>query len=79
MNKDFSAFPQTAFNGEGLLTTSDEKEFTGLTKREYFAAKALQGVVSNQSFLKNLNADPELVATAILEISDELLKQLEIN
>lgn len=76
-NKDFSAFPQTAFDSDGLLTTGDIKVFTGLTKREYFAAKALQGVVSNQSFLKNLNAEPKLVATAILEIADELLKQLE--
>lgn len=48
----------------------------GLTKREYFAGQTLQGIVSNQEFLKNLNAEPKIVVKAILEITDELLKQL---
>lgn len=48
----------------------------GLTKREYFAAKAMQGILGNQEFLKNLNADPDLVVTGILEISDKLLDRL---
>lgn len=49
----------------------------GLTKREYFAALAMQGIVSNQPFLINLNAEPKDVARACIEIADEVLKQLE--
>jgi|TARA_R110001606_G_C15078692_1_gene616979 hypothetical protein len=49
----------------------------GLTKREYFAAKALQGITANQPFIKNLNAEPELVAIAVLEIADKVLELLK--
>ena len=49
----------------------------GLTKREYFAGLAMQGLCSNQEFLKNLNGEPNSVAQACIEIADELLKQLE--
>ena len=54
-----------------------EKQYSGLTKREYFAGLAMQGFCSNQEFLKNLNGDPNLTAQACIEIADELLKQLE--
>ena len=53
------------------------KPLIGLTKREYFAGLAMQGLCSNQEFLKNLNGDPNLIAQACIEIVDELLKQLE--
>lgn len=49
----------------------------GLTKREYFAAMAMMGIVSNQEFLRNLNAQTDLVVEAILEISDKLLLAFE--
>jgi hypothetical protein len=58
-------------NGNAL-----HKDAMGLTKREYFAAMAMQGIVSNQEFLKNLNAEPDLVVTGILEIADKLLARL---
>ena len=68
---------QTAF-GYGFTTAdgSSHVEEKGLTKREYFAAMAMQGIVSNQEFLKNLNAEPDLVVTGILEIADKLLARL---
>jgi hypothetical protein len=68
---------QTAF-GYGFTTAdgSSHVEEKGLTKREYFAAMAMQGIVSNQEFLKNLNAEPDLVVTGILEIADKLLERL---
>jgi len=49
----------------------------GLTKREYFAAAALQGFCANQNLLTKAVAEPKLVADACLEIADALLTQLE--
>ena len=46
----------------------------GMTLRDYFAAKALNGVCSNQTFLINLNAEPNKVAIACYEIADAMLK-----
>lgn len=46
---------------------------TGLTKREYFAGLAMQGLLSNQ----RLSATEEELAKASIEVADELLKQLE--
>ena len=54
----------------------------GLTKREYFAGLAMQGMLSNSgtsNYLKG-NIDllvPELVSKFAIEYADELLKQLE--
>ncbi len=49
---------------------------SGMTLREYYAGQALQGFISNQEFLKNLNGNPELVVTGILEITDKLIDRL---
>ncbi|RKT01061.1 hypothetical protein [Chryseobacterium defluvii] len=46
----------------------------GLTKREYFAGLALQGLVGNTH-----NNSPKFIAEVAIKISDELLKQLENN
>jgi flagellar hook-length control protein FliK len=48
----------------------------GLTKREYFAAMAMQGLVSDPETIKTSGSAKDLVEMA-LELSDELLKQLE--
>ena len=48
----------------------------GLTKREYFAAMAMQGMCANQPFLNNLNAEPSQVAAACIEIADALINAL---
>lgn len=69
-NQDLPAFASVAISG------NDGYQQDGLTKREYFAAMAMQGIVSNQEFLKNLNAEPDLVVTGILEIADKLLERL---
>lgn len=50
---------------------SDEQIFQqGLTKREYFAAMAMQGLVGKDRTL-------EWIANRAVDISDELLKRLE--
>jgi hypothetical protein len=48
----------------------------GLTKREYFAAIALQGILSNHELLKGLRHDYDLIIKATLEISEMLLEEL---
>lgn len=53
-----------------------------LTKREYFAAKAMQGILSNSHYTKNLEsniwkpAQGEMGKLAV-EMADELLDELE--
>ncbi len=54
----------------------------GLTKREYFAGFALQGLLSNPALINlNLNPKDSMKDTVVVEysirVADELLKQLE--
>lgn len=55
----------------------------GLTKREYFAGLALQGLLANNEWLKLLIEDGNFddysvrLTNSSLHIADELLKQLE--
>ena len=68
------------FNNNGFFTHEShikDSLLIGLTKREYYAGLALQGICSNQEFLKNLNGESNLVIKACIEIADELLKQLD--
>jgi len=58
------AFPTQVVNGE---------LHTGLTKREYFAAMAMQGLISKQGELNNA----EIRARIAVIHADELLKALE--
>ena len=57
-------FPTQVVNGE---------LHTGLTKREYFAAMAMQGLISKQGELNNA----EIRARMAVIHADELLKALE--
>jgi len=77
-NAKHSAFTMQAFNSEGRLTEYEH----GLTKREYFAARAMQGILSNSAFAnmevfprKQLNDD--IIAEYSVRMADYLLKQLE--
>lgn len=47
-------------------------EFIGLTKREYFAGLAMQGMLAGEPDRK-----PEYLIPDAIAIADELLKQLE--
>ena len=55
----------------------------GLTKREYFAGLAMQGLMSNPNFIKPGSFDfkssgtKERVSSISIKIADELLTQLE--
>ena len=54
----------------------------GLTKREYFAALAMQALISNSSIVKKIDTnngeDLPLLSITSIAIADELLKQLEL-
>lgn len=45
-NGNLPAYPRTAFNKEGLIT-SDDPEFNGLTKLEAFTKAAMQGLCNS--------------------------------
>lgn len=73
-NADKPAYP-THDEAEGGIYTVD----AGLTKREYFAAMAMQGLLSNAYWAStnSLGIDHENCANHAIKLADELLKQLE--
>jgi len=64
------AFPFKWENRDGGIDIEQ-----GLTKREYFAAMALQGVMANGKIYGGYNAHD--AAKKAKEVADELLKQLK--
>jgi len=60
--------------------TGYEVKFGGLTKREYFAAKAMQGLLAKEAWLERNENDIKfntIIAKAAVNIADQLLKELE--
>ena len=51
----------------------------GLTKREYFAGLAMQGMISNPNIVRPKESDKEFkdFSERAIKYADELLKQLE--
>ena len=71
--------PAFAFVNQEGNSIEDREVHYGLTKREYFAAKAMQGMCAN---IKPKSPDellevPENIAEWSVSFADELLKQLE--
>jgi hypothetical protein len=63
-------------------TPDTEGNFNGLTKREYFAVLAMQGILSNPIFSKDLSGNRSLyVSSEVAKYSaynaDALLNELE--
>jgi hypothetical protein len=56
-----------------IALASDEIKELGLTKREYFAGIALQGILSNHG----VQTDTSDFTKVAIQLADELLKQLE--
>jgi hypothetical protein len=68
-----------AANETGVYSTFDanvEHALTGLTKREYFAAKALQGLLANSNEGVILIKDT-MMAMISVQMADKLLAELE--
>jgi hypothetical protein len=58
------------------LDDDQEFEISGLTKREYFAAMAMQGILANSPDWDNQEKHHEMVAKMSIGYANELLKQL---
>ena len=48
----------------------------GLTKREYFAGLAMQGLLSNP-YPDIVGLNPDIITSTAIDLADKLLKQLE--
>jgi hypothetical protein len=89
-NSDMPASPVRNCNNEvvnladGAINSNDftqegKKYSIGLTKREHFAAMAMQGILSNGTFEGEGNRVHwlDLIAENSVQIADALLKELE--
>jgi len=63
---------QQAFASEG----SGAIEHSGLTKREYFAAMAMQGLIGNNESMKNLEASGTNFIEIAVQAADALIAEL---
>lgn len=86
MNLDDSAFPasETTYYGDSAQF-SDQTFHPGLTKREYFAAIALQGILSNPSITEGEEVQDlspigklRLFAQMAVDAGDSLAERLNI-
>lgn len=75
-NANLPAYPVEVESSGAGLRTGEHKWFEiGLTKREYFAVMAMQGICANS--IPGEHHMPKRVAQDAVEFADELLKQLE--
>lgn len=67
-------------NGDILVNqgtwNTETQEFDGLTKREHFAAMAMQGIMANSQLADAFNNDDEMFST-IVKVADGVLAALE--
>ena len=79
-NDNQYAFPQSVAvsDAEPAIASYDIAGGAGMTKREYFAAMAMQGLLSAEAMQGFTGADyaPEYTAQKAVEAADALLKQL---
>ena len=80
------AFPvEVSIDENGNLRGSQTSNFsgyeTGLTKREYFASKAMQGLLSNPEWMKEYKGEKylmqrDILADIAIKTADNLLSKL---
>lgn len=69
--KDIQAFPNEGFNGWG-------KPQEGMTLRDYFAAKAMQGMLANPKLEEQiLKAGQSWIEESAWAVADAMLKERE--
>ena len=66
------------------IHNSEQGVQDGLTKREYFAAKAMQGLLSNPEWMREYKGkkyliETDIVAEVSVKIADKLIKGLNKN
>lgn len=75
-NKNLPAFPDTMRAApQSYLNQNPESWPTGLSKREYFAAMAMQGYLSNSSLSIDTTAH-SIIAVDAVKYADTLLAEL---
>lgn len=62
---------------DDLSSNLTGKDVIGLTKREYFAAMAMQGILGNNRELDSLGGSPIKISQHCIEMADILLFELE--
>lgn len=62
---------KTPHNGEQKVGCIDGDPYSGLTKREYFAAMAMQGLIANKP------NSPTVLSMDAIAYADALLKRLD--
>lgn len=72
-NKDLPAFASVAISG------GESYQQDGVSKREYFAGLAMQGVMTHANLYQNGEYCHDYYAKMCVEMSDALLKELEIK
>lgn len=80
-NSEQPAFPHIITELDEIDgTTVNNTEYSGLTKREYFAGLAMQGLLSNLRIVRPSDKDEKenvAFAKGCVQYADELLKQLK--
>jgi phytoene dehydrogenase-like protein len=73
-NSEEPVFP---FISQVARGSQDDREFAGLTKREYFAGLFLQGHIAHRGIsVPEANISNKNTVKMALDLADELLKQL---
>lgn len=67
--------PDEAVNGQIVWAGHVGKQIDGLTKREYFAACALQGIMASDQ-LEVRNSEAPTAAKVAVKLADELIRAL---
>lgn len=68
------AFPQPALMGDnGIISANDFNE-GGMTLRDYFAAKAMQGFITNHDTRRSDLIDVPQLAKSAYNVADAMLK-----
>lgn len=71
----YPVYPTPIAGGDNNIVSALDNDYnvnSGLTKREYFAAMAMQGLLSNHIAI----TEPIVIANKAIKYADELLKQL---
>lgn len=71
-NSEQPAYPVTRRIGNNITETA-----YGISKREYFAVMALQGILSSRGLQQALSRDSIYWEDYAIEIADKLLEKLE--
>lgn len=91
-NSEQSVFPKKELSSQKFFTKEEEEiinkynklfresseEENGLTKREYTAIKAMQGIISSHTLNLSIE-EAQIIAGQSIQFADELLKQLELS